>query len=123
MVLCVQLATISFVSISFGATPDQCLSASNRQAAEICFEPFIEASRVALAKALNSSRLSTDSQHWQLVSAAEIAWLRYKDAECEAVEDSMRGGSNGDMLGKLCEIRKNLERAAEIGRDTAFSQH
>lgn len=52
----------------------------------------------------------------ELLRAAQRAWIRFRDAECELEASEVGPGSLGPMVHALCLAHLSRRRAAELGR-------
>lgn len=64
-----------------------------------------------------------DAEHESMLRQAQGAFEKYRQAECAAQGDTMRGGTNDADQAALCIIEKNHVRVAELRNDIGLAAH
>jgi len=87
------------------------------EANQCAHKEFVEAD-AELNKTYNRlvAKLDTDEQRAQLKSA-ELAWIKYRDANCEFEADFYKGGTMRPMIASFCLARMTNSRAAELKQE------
>ena len=64
-----------------------------------------------------------DAEHASMLRHAQETFEQYRQAECAAQGDTMRGGTNDADQASLCVIEKNHDRVAELQNDVRLAAH
>jgi len=94
--------------------PEPCADAQSQAELNICWGKEYKAADARLNKVYGqfASKLS-DEEKVQLKNA-QLAWLKYRDADCEFVADQYKGGSMRPMIAAICLADVTNARANEL---------
>jgi uncharacterized protein YecT (DUF1311 family) len=80
-----------------------------------CAHREYEAADAELNKAYNRLASKLDADARARLKEAELAWIKYRDANCEYESAFYLGGTMRPMIQSLCLARVTKARTAEIG--------
>lgn len=82
-----------------------------------CFGAAMKRRDAELTKTLNMIRPHLDAKEQALLSAAQTAWIAYREAQCRAVEDLYRGGTIAPIQYGSCVEGVTRDRIDELRAD------
>ena len=93
---------------------DPCANAQSQGEMNVCWRDQYKAADARLNAVYRefASKLS-DEESAQL-KTAQLAWLKYRDSNCEFVADQFKGGSMRPMISAMCLADVTNARAAEL---------
>jgi len=110
------LVLIGSASVPVVAAGADCEKATTQHEIEECSRAEFESTSRALETAYNGYLTSLAGHERDLLGRAQEAWLRYRDANCEASAAAYAGGSLAATELVACKKRLTHERLAELKR-------
>ena len=103
--------------------PDPCAKAESQADLNICWGKEYKAADVTLNQVYQQlvAQLS-DAEKTQL-KEVELAWLKYRDANCTFVADEYKGGSIRPMILAMCLTDMTNNRTVEIKNQIRDREH
>ena len=98
------------------AAKDPCPGAYTQYDMNACAHRAFQAADAALNRAYNQLSSKLDEGRRAKLKEAELAWLKYRDNNCEFVSSEYEGGSMRPMVHSFCLADVTRERTAELRR-------
>jgi len=98
------------------ATKDPCPGAYSQYEMNVCAHREFQAADAALNRAYNQLSSKLDEGRRAKLKEAELAWLKYRDGNCEFVSSEYEGGSIRPMIHSFCLADVTRARTAELKR-------
>ena len=95
-------------------TNDPCANAQSQAEMNMCWGDQYKAADAQLNAAYRqfTSKLSTEEA--AQLKAAQLAWIKFRDANCEFVADAYKGGSIRPMIAAMCLADVTNARTSEL---------
>jgi uncharacterized protein YecT (DUF1311 family) len=81
----------------------------------ICLRARLAAADSELAETVRTAR--ERAQGKEVFDSAQVAWLRFRDADCRASADVYRGGSLASVVALSCRLGQTRRRIADLRGD------
>jgi uncharacterized protein YecT (DUF1311 family) len=106
---------ISFATVSSGHAED-CGNASTQAAMNECAAASLRKADAALNSAYRQimTRLKNDQDARRQMTAAQRAWVGFRDAECTFAASKVAGGSASGMIVTSCKAELTAERVKRL---------
>ena len=98
------------------ATKDPCPDANSQYEMNVCAHKEFQAADAALNRIYNQLSSRLDEGRRAKLKEAELAWLKYRDGNCEFVSSEYEGGSMRPMVHSFCLADVTRARTAELKR-------
>ena len=93
---------------------DPCADAQSQGEMNICWGKEYKAADTKLNKTYQDFMSKLDEAEKAQLKNAQLAWLKYRDANCEFVADQYKGGSMRPMIAAMCLADVTNARANEL---------
>ncbi|MET0649756.1 MAG: lysozyme inhibitor LprI family protein [Pyrinomonadaceae bacterium] len=119
IILCALLAT-ALLSAAAGAKTQQqrpvqpCEERGSQAEASGCAHREYQAADAELNKAYNRLAAILDADEKALLKTSELAWIKYRDADCTFESSQYAGGTMRPMIESFCLTRVTKARTAEL---------
>ena len=112
LVLALLLSSIAIAGQK--PTKDPCANAQSQLEMNMCWGNQYKTADAQLNAAYRefSSKLSTEEA--AQLKAAQLAWIKFRDANCEFVADAYKGGSIRPMIAAMCLADVTTARTSEL---------
>ena len=94
--------------------PKPCEDAQTQADMNICWGNEYKKADAALNKTYQELAAMLEDEEKAQLKAAENAWLKYRDANCEFVADQYKGGSIRPMIAAICLADVTNNRTTEL---------
>ena len=94
--------------------PKPCEDAQTQADMNICWGNEYKKADAALNKTYQELAAMLEVEEKAQLKAAENAWLKYRDANCEFVADQYKGGSIRPMIAAMCLADVTSNRTTEL---------
>ena len=81
---------------------DPCADAQSQGEMNICWGKEYKAADAQLNKTYQQFMSKLDESEQMQLKNAQLAWLKYRDTNCEFVADQYKGGSMRPMIAAIC---------------------
>jgi uncharacterized protein YecT (DUF1311 family) len=98
------------------AAKDPCPGAYSQYDMNVCAHKQFQAADAALNRAYDQLSSRLDEGRRAKLKEAELAWLKYRDGNCEFVSSEYEGGSMRPMVHSFCLADVTRARTAELKR-------
>ena len=108
---------LSSGAITFGQEQkksDPCADAQSQGEMNICWGKEYKAADARLNAAYREFASKLSAEETAQLKAAQLAWLKYRDANCEFVADQFKGGSMRPMVAAMCLADVTNARTTEL---------
>ncbi len=82
--------------------PEPCADAQSQAEMNICWGKEYKAADAKLNKTYQDFMSKLDESEKAQLKNAQLAWLKYRDTNCEFVADQYKGGSMRPMIAAIC---------------------
>ena len=96
------------------AAKDPCPGANSQYELNQCAHKEFEAADAVLNRIYNQLASNLDEGARAKLKEAELAWLKYRDANCEFVSSEYEGGTMRPMVHSFCLADMTRARTAEL---------
>lgn len=85
----------------------------------VCATQEVDAANVRLEQYLAKAKekYSDDNAVLKLIESGQLAWLAYRNAQCESVHDIWSGGTIRGVMSSSCRLQLTTERTRTIWAD------
>jgi uncharacterized protein YecT (DUF1311 family) len=94
--------------------PPPCAEANSQAEMNICAGKEYKAADAALNKTYQQLSGMLNEEEKAQLKAAQLAWIKYRDANCDFVADQFKGGSMRPMILGLCLADVTRNRTTEL---------
>ena len=94
--------------------PKPCEDAQTQTDMNICWGNEYKKADAALNKTYQQLAAMLEDEEKAQLKAAETAWLKYRDTNCEFVADQYKGGSIRPMIAAICLADVTNNRTTEL---------
>jgi len=104
-------------AITFGQEqkkPEPCADAQSQAEMNICWGKEYKAADAQLNVAYREFMSKLNPEETAQLKTAQLAWLKYRDANCEFVADQYKGGSMRPMIAAICLADVTNARTSEL---------
>jgi|SRR5207302_271917 len=111
------LALLILFSGAFGQEqkkPEPCADAQSQAEMNICWGKEYKAADARLNEAYRQLASKLDVEEKTELKNAQLAWLKYRDANCEFVADQYKGGTIRPMIAAICLADVTANRTTEL---------
>lgn len=91
-----------------------CADAQSQAAMNICWGKEYKAADARLNEAYKQLAAKLNDEEKAELKNAQLAWLKYRDANCDFVADQYKGGSMRPMIAAICLADVTNNRATEL---------
>ena len=95
-------------------TSDPCADAQSQAEMNICWGKEYKAADAQLNVAYREFLSKLNPEETAQLKTAQLAWLKYRDANCEFVADQYKGGSIRPMIAAICLADVTNARTSEL---------
>jgi uncharacterized protein YecT (DUF1311 family) len=93
---------------------DPCADAQSQAEMNMCWGKEYKAADARLNKTYQEFASKLDESEKVQLKNAELAWLKYRDLNCEFVADQYKGGSMRPMIAAICLADVTNSRTTEL---------
>src|SRR5687767_7403940 len=93
---------------------DPCADAQSQTEMNICWGKEYKAADAQLDAAYREFVSKLNPEETTQLKTAQLAWLKYRDANCEFVADQYKGGSIRPMIAAMCLADVTSTRTSEL---------
>ena len=97
-----------------GKKPVPCADAQTQAEMNICWGKEYKAADATLNQVYGQLMRKLDESEKTQLKQVEVAWLKYRDANCEFVADQYKGGSIRPMIEAMCLADTSRNRTTEL---------
>ena len=112
--LCLLLAVAAPAQKQRPAAKDPCPGANSQYELNQCAHKEFQAADASLNRIYNQLASNLDEGARAKLKEAELAWLKYRDANCEFVSSEYEGGTMRPMVHSFCLADMTRARTAEL---------
>lgn len=94
--------------------PDPCAAAQTQTEMNICWGKEYKAADAQLNAAYREFTSKLNPEETAQLKATQLAWLKYRDANCEFVADQYKGGTIRPMIAAICLADVTNARTSEL---------
>ena len=94
--------------------PEPCANAQSQAEMTICWGNQYRAADAKLNQVYRQFTAKLDDAEKTQLKAAQTAWLKYRDANCEFVADQYKGGTMRPMIAAICLADVTDSRTKEL---------
>jgi uncharacterized protein YecT (DUF1311 family) len=94
--------------------PEPCADAQSQGEMNICWGKEYKAADARLNDAYKQFAAKLDDEEKAQLKNAQLAWLKYRDVNCEFVADQYKGGSMRPMIAAICLADVTNTRTTEL---------
>lgn len=94
--------------------PVPCPNAESQAEMTICWGKEYKAADGTLNQVYRQLVAKLDAEQKAQLKAAQTAWLKYRDANCEFAADQYKGGSMRPMIAAMCLAEMTTNRTTEL---------
>ena len=94
--------------------PEPCADAQSQSEMNICWGNEYKAADARLNKEYKQFAAKLDDAEKAQLKEAQLAWLKYRDANCQFVSDRYKGGSIRPMIAAICLADVTNNRTTEL---------
>jgi len=117
-----RLLPISCLLLIFGVTifsqnqkeKDPCADAQSQAEMNMCWGKEYKAADAQLNKTYQEFMTKLDESEKAQLRNAQLAWLKYRDTNCEFVADQYKGGTMRPMIAAICLAEVTNARVNEL---------
>ena len=114
VILLIAFAAMSITVSGQKQKPKPCEDAQTQADMNICWGNEYKKADAALNKTYQELTTMLEDEEKAQLKAAENAWLKYRDANCEFVADQYKGGSIRPMIAAICLADVTSNRTTEL---------
>jgi uncharacterized protein YecT (DUF1311 family) len=96
------LAVLGIGSAQAQEKKDPCADAQSQAEMNMCWGKEYKAADAQLNKTYQDFMSKLDESEKVQLKSAQLAWLKYRDANCEFVADQYKGGTMRPMIAAIC---------------------
>jgi uncharacterized protein YecT (DUF1311 family) len=96
------LAVLGIGSAQAQEKKDPCADAQSQAEMNMCWGKEYKAADAELNKTYQDFMSKLDESEKVQLKSAQLAWLKYRDANCEFVADQYKGGTMRPMIAAIC---------------------
>src|SRR5688572_31083266 len=110
----------SFMMMVFAAVfaqdqkKDPCADAQSQAEMNICWGKEYKAADAQLNAAYREFNSKLNPEETAQLKTAQLAWIKFRDANCEFVADAYKGGSIRPMIAAMCLADVTNARTSEL---------
>ena len=93
---------------------DPCADAQSQTEMNICWSKEYKAADAQMNVAYREFMAKLNSEETAQLKTAQLAWLKFRDANCEFVADQYKGGSIRPMIVAMCLADVTSTRTSEL---------
>jgi uncharacterized protein YecT (DUF1311 family) len=93
---------------------DPCADAQSQAEMNMCWGKQYKAADARLNDAYRRFMAKLDDEEKAQLKKAQLAWIAYRDANCDFVADQYRGGTMRPMIAAICLAETASNRATEL---------
>ena len=93
---------------------DPCADAQSQTEMNICWGKQYKAADAELNAAYREFTSKLNAEESAQLKTAQLAWIKFRDANCEFVADQYKGGSMRPMIAAMCLADVTSARASEL---------
>ena len=93
---------------------DPCADAQSQTEMNMCWGKEYKAADAQLNAVYRQFTSKLSAEETAQLRAAQLAWLKYRDANCEFVADQYKGGSIRPMIAAMCLADVTNTRTSEL---------
>ncbi len=116
------LTTSAFVVLTFCATlfaqnqdkKDPCADAQTQGEMNMCWGKELKAADAKLNDAYRQFMTKLNDEEKAQLKKAQLAWITYRDANCDFVADQYKGGTMRPMIAAICLAEATNNRTTEM---------
>ena len=110
------LVVLIFVASVFGQgqKPEPCADAQSQAEMNICWGKEYKAADARLNQVYQQFVSKLDEEEKAQLKNAQLAWLKYRDANCDFVADQYKGGTMRPMIAAICLADVTNNRTSEL---------
>lgn len=113
--ICSLVVLMAFAAVFAQDQPkDPCAEAQTQTDMNICWGNRYKAADAKLNAAYREFTAKLDQAEAAQLKAAQLAWLKFRDANCEFVADQYKGGTMRPMIAGICLTEVTNARTAEL---------
>ena len=112
LILALLLSSISIVGQKSKADP--CANAQSQAEMNICWGKEYKAADAQLNAAYREFNSKLNPEETAQLKTAQLAWIKFRDANCEFVADAYKGGSIRPMIAAMCLADVTNARTSEL---------
>ena len=114
-ILLILALLLSSISIA-GQKPkdDPCANAQSQLEMNMCWGNQYKAADAQLNAAYREFNSKLNPEETAQLKAAQLAWIKFRDANCEFVADAYKGGSIRPMIAAMCLADVTNARTSEL---------
>lgn len=93
---------------------DPCADAQSQTEMNICWGKEYKAADAQLNAAYREFMSKLNPEETAQLKTAQLAWIKFRDANCEFVADQYKGGSIQPMIAAMCLADQTSARTSEL---------
>jgi uncharacterized protein YecT (DUF1311 family) len=116
-IVAVGLVLLFLTGYTFGQTQkkeDPCAEAQSQGEMNVCWHDQYKAADARLNTVYREFTSKLSDEETAQLKTAQLAWLKYRDSNCEFVADQFKGGSMRPMVSAMCLADVTNARVAEL---------
>jgi len=113
-VLMILVMTIVYCFAQEQKKPEPCADAQSQAEMNICWGNEYKAADARLNEAYRQFASKLDDEQKAQLKNAQLAWLKYRDANCDFVADQYKGGTIRPMIAAICLADVTNNRTTEL---------
>ena len=106
--------TLSGVVLAQDQKKDPCAEAQSQAELNICWGKQYKAADAQLNVVYREFMTKLNPEETAQLKATQLAWLKYRDTNCEFVADQFKGGSMRPMIAGMCLAGVTNARVSEL---------
>jgi len=114
VIICGVILMFAANAFSQDRKKDPCADAQSQAEMNICWGKEYKAADARLNSAYREFMSKLNEEEAAQLKNTQLAWLKYRDANCEFVADQFKGGSMRPMIAAMCLADVTDARAKEL---------
>ena len=106
--------TVSIAVFAQDQKKDPCADAQSQTEMNICWGKQYKAADAQLNAAYREFTSKLNPEETAQLKTAQLAWIKFRDANCEFVADAYKGGSIRPMIAAMCLADVTNARTSEL---------
>lgn len=114
MICSFVILTLSSAALAQDQKKDPCANAQSQLEMNMCWGKEYKAADARLNSAYREFTAKLNPEETAQLKAAQLAWIKFRDANCEFVADAYKGGSIRPMIAAMCLADVTNARTSEL---------
>jgi uncharacterized protein YecT (DUF1311 family) len=114
MICCFMIMVFATVVAQDHKKPDPCANAQTQLEMNMCWGKEYQAADAQLNAVYKQFTSKLNPEETAQLKTAQLAWIKFRDANCEFVADKYKGGSIRPMIAAMCLAEVTSTRTSEL---------